>query len=176
MLTTMGAYKQRTIEFFDLLDASRSGYIDPEDLSLITARSGSDAQLTPVISTFFRELLRAADPNKDGKVGKEEMLAYVERAILGKDADAMPEFLRTLAAGAFQVMDADGNGKVDKAEFERYLKARNVTDPAAANEFAKLDRDRDGSLTAADLRAGIHVFFTEVDRDVPQQWLMALFS
>ncbi|MCX4751189.1 EF-hand domain-containing protein [Kitasatospora sp. NBC_01287] len=158
----MSDYKVRTLELFDRLDVDRSGYINASDLT--GAAAGRSVLITGIIE--------AADANKDGKVSREEMLNHVERAMVGRSPDTLPEYLRKFTAGAFTLMDADRTGTVSKAEFEQYLKARNTP---AADEFAWLDRDRDGSITLDDLHIAAFTFFNS-PIDCPRNWLLAAAS
>ncbi|MFE4548836.1 MULTISPECIES: EF-hand domain-containing protein [unclassified Streptomyces] len=117
-----------------------------------------------------------ADSNMDSRVTKHEMISCVERTMVGKSASDLPGYVREVTAGVFALMDADGNGKVSKGEFETYLRTRNVTAPGAPAEFARLDRDSDGSLTLEDLSHATHLFFTAPEYDVPEHWLLAAVS
>ncbi|MEU4097619.1 hypothetical protein [Streptomyces sp. NPDC026673] len=68
------------------------------------------------------------------------------------------------------------NRDVSGDEFKQYSKVRNVTDPGGTGEFARLDRDGDGSLTIEDLSHATHRFLTAPEHDVPEHWLLAAVS
>ncbi|MGW5047563.1 EF-hand domain-containing protein [Streptomyces griseoluteus] len=119
-----------------------------------------------------RHLVTAADADKDGRVSQNELLAYIERAAVGKSVDEIPGYLTAAADAVFGLMDTDQSGKVDKTEFEQYLKAHNLT---AGDEFTKLDRDSDGSLDKADLRTAMLHFLGSPD-PAAERWLLALFT
>ncbi|MFF9373800.1 EF-hand domain-containing protein [Streptomyces griseoluteus] len=163
----MGAYTTRVLQLFDRLDVDRSGQISVSD-----QRKGQTEDEQAVTANLVRNLVTAADANKDGRVSKDELLAYIERAAVGKRVDEIPAYLTATADAVFGLMDTGKSGKVDKTEFERYLKAHNLT---AGDEFAKLDRDSDGSLTKADLRTVMLHFLASPD-PAPEQWLLALFT
>ncbi|WP_165425593.1 EF-hand domain-containing protein [Streptomyces sp. BK022] len=163
----MGAYTTRVLQLFDRLDADRSGEISVGD-----QRKGQTEAEKAVTADLIRHLVTAADANKDGRVSTNELLAYIERAAVGKRVDEMPAYLTATADAVFGLMDTDKSGKVDKAEFEQYLKAHNLNVGA---EFSQLDRDGDGSLTKADLRTAMLHFLASPD-PAPEQWLLALFT
>ncbi|MFE2578921.1 EF-hand domain-containing protein [Streptomyces sp. NPDC059378] len=172
----MGAYTTRVLRLFDLIDTSKNGYIDRDDLPRGNGSAGAQAQRDQIVQALITGFIKASDANMDTRVTKQEMLACVERTMVGKSVSDAPAYIREVTAGVFKLMDTDGNGKVSKGEFEQYLKARNITDPNAAGEFARLDRDGDGSLTVEDLNYANHHFFTAPEANVPEHWLLAAVS
>lgn len=173
----MGAYKQRVLELFDLIDTSRSGFVDPGDLAPRSeGQSAEQVQRGEAVGRIVTEIIRSSDSNKDGKLSKDEMLHWVERTMVGKTPETLPDPVKNLARAVFAFMDADGSGKVGKAEFEKYLKARNSSSAGAVEEFAKLDGDGDGTLVRSDIDKAIFRFFTAPESDCPQQWLRAFFK
>ncbi|MFG2825626.1 EF-hand domain-containing protein [Kitasatospora sp. NPDC048365] len=173
----MGTYRMRVLQLFDLIDTNKNGYIDPGDLPHTDGAPGSaEAQRARIVETLIRGAVKDGDSNKDSRVTKDEMLHHVERTMVGNPYSAAPAYIRDVTAKIFALMDADGNGKVSKDEFERYLKAGNATDPGAAGEFARLDRDGDGALTIDDLNHATHRFFTAPETDVPEHWLLAALT
>lgn len=85
----------------------------------------------------------------------------------------------------FRTMDADGDGKVTRAEFTAYdqqrhtkldtngdgaislseLSADDALGRDASDKFKKLDTDGDGKLSAAEQKAGCDAKFTSLDTD-----------
>ncbi|MFJ2885490.1 hypothetical protein ACIO53_05580 [Streptomyces sp. NPDC087305] len=105
-------------------------------------------------------------------MSKEEMLAYVEKAFVGKAPETIPAFLREFTTQALTIMDADKDGTVSKAAFTRHvLTSFPGEDPA--HEFTRLDRGGDGSITADDLHTAAFAFFTDPPPDCPARWLRA---
>ncbi|MBL8269018.1 hypothetical protein [Steroidobacter sp.] len=51
--------------------------------------------------------------------------------------------------------DADGSEDLSLAEYTEYLKAATQDVAAAADKFAKLDRDKNGALSSAEFIAGL---------------------
>ncbi|MGW2683425.1 EF-hand domain-containing protein [Streptomyces sp. NPDC001414] len=164
------------MHLFDLIDTSKNGYVDYEDLPRTVGDPGSaEDQRARIVRTFITGFAKAADSNMDTRVTKTEMISCVERTMVGKSVSGLPGYVREVTAGVFALMDADGNGKIGKSEFEKYLKSGNVTDHAATAEFASLDRDGDGSLTPEDLDHAMHRFFTAPENEVPAHWILAAF-
>ncbi|MFJ2608016.1 EF-hand domain-containing protein [Streptomyces sp. NPDC087425] len=172
----MGAYKQRTLELFRLLDLDRNGYITPSDseFSALRQQAGAPAALNPewLIMGFVKE----GDANRDRKVSKEELLAFVEKAMVGKTPDTMPAFVRQLTTEVFALMDTEKNGQVSKDQFARYLNAYTYSSSGAEEEFTRLDRDGDGNLTVDELQHATFAYFTDPETDAPQRWLHAAFA
>lgn len=50
--------------------------------------------------------------------------------------------------------DADRNGKLSLEEYTAYLKSANEDVTKAADKFAKLDRDKNGSLSSSEFLMG----------------------
>lgn len=51
--------------------------------------------------------------------------------------------------------DADGSGELSLAEYTAYLKSTKQDLAAAAEKLAKLDRDKNGSLSSAEFIVGL---------------------
>ncbi|SED61220.1 Ca2+-binding protein, EF-hand superfamily [Streptomyces sp. Ag109_O5-10] len=173
----MGACQTRALRLFDLIDTSKNGYADYEDLPRAADDPGStDAQRARILKTFITGVAKAADSNMDTRVTKMEMISCAERTMVGTSASDLPGYIRETTAGVFALMDSDGSGRIGEGEFERYLKVQNVTDPGAVDEGARLDRDSDGFLALDDLTCGTHRFFAAPENDVPDHWLPTVVS
>ena len=85
-------------------------------------------------------MFNEADTDKDGFVSKEEMQAH-HKAMHGKKAGMMRERWKTA--------DKDGDGALSRAEVD----AGNM--PMLARDFDKLDKNKDGKLTADEIRTGM---------------------
>ncbi|MFJ2633941.1 EF-hand domain-containing protein [Streptomyces sp. NPDC087422] len=171
----MGAYTQRVLELFERLDKDGSGGINPRDLAYVEGISGS--RPTPLAlgtQRLVQGFVRHSDANKDGQVSKIELLNYVDKAMVGTTPETLPDYIREFVSTVFAVMDTDRSGKVSRAAFEEYLKARHAdaSVDTVGYEFEHLDRDHDGFLTLGDLQAAAHGFFTAPD-GVPGSWLLA---
>lgn len=68
----------------------------------------------------------------------------------------------------FTGMDADGNGQVDRAEFDRFMRARLAEQQASFNAaFAELDKNGDGKISKAEagVLAPLAENFAAIDTD-----------
>lgn len=95
------------------------------------------------------KLFAEVDTNKDGKIDAQEIAAYRDKMFAeanpsGKDGITIQDFEtwfwkqhREMMVRAFQRLDADGDGKVTKAEMEA----------AGDHMLAWLDRNDDGSYS-----------------------------
>ncbi|MFJ5845533.1 EF-hand domain-containing protein [Streptomyces sp. NPDC092903] len=172
----MGAYKQRVLELFARLDKEGSGGINPSDLMYVEELSGS--RPTPLaLGTrgLVLGFVRHSDANKDGRVSREELLHYVDKAMVGTTPETLPEYVREFVSTVFAVMDPDRSDRVTRAAFEEYLKAQHadVSFDTGGRELEHLDRDHDGFLTLGDLQAAAYAFFTAPSERVPMRWLLA---
>jgi Ca2+-binding EF-hand superfamily protein len=85
-------------------------------------------------------MFNEADTDKDGFISKEEMQAH-HKAMHGKRAGMMREH--------WKAADKDGDGALSRAEVE----TGNM--PMLNRDFDKLDKNKDGKLTADEIRAGM---------------------
>lgn len=83
----------------------------------------------------FRTLLRHGDANKDGKLQVEELRALGERVRANAGAGLRQRF---------KALDADGDGKLSRAEFR-----------GPAPLFDRLDADKDGFVTRDEVNKGL---------------------
>ncbi len=66
----------------------------------------------------------------------------------------------------FDVIDLDGNGLIDKKEWEIYLSCINVSPEDAAKSFDIIDTDKDGTLSVEELaQAIVGYYFDEEPND-----------
>ncbi|MBI3506596.1 MAG: EF-hand domain-containing protein [Proteobacteria bacterium] len=56
----------------------------------------------------------------------------------------------------FQKLDSNGDGSVDKSEFEAGMQAKGMDATKADSIFAKLDTDTDGSVSKTEFAKGAH--------------------
>jgi hypothetical protein len=95
--------------------------------------------LTLALATPFAASAQTADPTK----------AYID--------------------AGFATMDANKDGKVTPAEFDRFMRARLARQAASFDTaFAQIDANNDGSITAAEAASGnalLAQHFAEVDTD-----------
>lgn len=137
----------------------KTGLIALAILSLAAAAGAASAQ-GPGMRMAMGRMWANADANKDGAISKAEFeAARAQRfALMDGDKDGfvteaemraslpnggrrLPQAAGAQAGGAGARLDANGDGKVSKAEF---------VDGGAA-QFARLDADKDGRIDKAEL-------------------------
>lgn len=97
------------------------------------------AEVRRAASAYFGRL----DGDRDGTLTLGEFLAPVRTALArGRNRAELQRILR-MRRTAFRLMDRDHDGTIDRAEYLRVVRAR----------FLRADPDRDGTLSAAELRS-----------------------
>lgn len=138
---------------FDLLDANKDGFLSrPEFIN----QRGADPHLQRLRERRFQEL----DGNRDGRIGRDEYLAY--------------------GRSLFVLLDRDRDGRITRAEFEQALSAGAAPppsdrpnrgpgmrppaiDPQIRAAFDRIDTNRDGFVTLAELDAARLAAFQQMD-------------
>eukprot|EP00026_Physarum_polycephalum_P009091 Phypoly_transcript_09202.p1 GENE.Phypoly_transcript_09202~~Phypoly_transcript_09202.p1 ORF type:complete len:188 (+),score=38.43 Phypoly_transcript_09202:815-1378(+) len=167
------AYKQRWMEYFDVLDANKNGFIEPSDLDNIATtlskflRVPEDHQKVKTgveaNKRFFAGLIKDLDANKDGKVSREELLAGVEKLFVGKNPQALPQWWKDNLKQFFETNDLDQNGVLSYEELARDIRG---TTPTETDENIKASYDwiikisPTGKLDAEAALAGAFVWAT----------------
>ena len=117
--------QQRAEARFAETDANHDGRISQSEWQSARLRDANDK---------FRKL----DGNRDGNLSREELVA-AHAARKGHRRGAMAEKLRS--------MDADGDQQLSRAELGTRM-------PRLAQDFERLDGNRDGKLSREEIRAG----------------------
>lgn len=177
---------------FDRADTDKKGFLTLDDLTKLRG-----ARFDATLKRRFERL----DTNRDGKLAGDELPAERKDAILRADANkdgavtfeeftARPrELLVRRIAVEFKALDADGDGKLTKAEADAVrgkpmllLIADADKDGAVTKEelaksfasrggrvseriFAALDADKDGKISAAEWQAAGERRFARLDRN-----------
>ena len=138
---------------FDLLDANKDGFLSRQEF---IQQRGADPKLTQLRERRFNDL----DANRDGRIGRDEYLAY--------------------GRNLFILLDRDRDGRITRAEFEQALSAGAAPPPADRPNrgpgmrppatdtrmraaFDRIDADRNGFITLAELDAARLEEFQRMD-------------
>ncbi|RJQ69607.1 calcium-binding protein [Pseudonocardiaceae bacterium YIM PH 21723] len=167
---------------FRMLDSNRNGVIDERDFTLAAAGLASEFGHAPgspraqrLLNTHlatWKELLRAADENGDGKVSPEEFKRAFTTTILVSQEAYERAYLPMLLE-AIMMADADGDGELTAGEFQRlntvYMHA---SAEDSADVFTRLDRDSSGTLTVQEISDAIREYYFSEDPAAPGNWLL----
>jgi len=126
-------HTDRLLAIFNVFDTTGDGVLTVHDFTLRAkqlAKTARIAEGTPAYLAFeanYEHLWRgvsAADTNKDGKVTKEEFVAYWEKIIhAAKSFADFPEYIKDIVNEIFKSLDVDGNGLLSKHEYAAAAKA-----------------------------------------------------
>ena len=134
----------RASSIFDVIDADKSGEIEPAELVMHLLGLGQEHDSVSV-------LFKALDTDGDGKISREEFIAGFDKL----QAELEPE-AEAAAAATFAAVDADKSGKLDLEELVSALAAAGDAADRAEVEalFKRLDVNGDGAITMEEWRAG----------------------
>jgi Ca2+-binding EF-hand superfamily protein len=145
------------------LTASRESWLTKVDTNKdgVATQAEIDASSSANHKERLQKMFEREDANKDGRLTRDETRlpsAWFEKADANKDGALSPAELADArknahadkpsqhAGGKGRQFDQNSDGKVDRQELRT----------AAANQFAQLDKNKDGSLTSDEFRAHRH--------------------
>lgn len=163
---------------FRHIDVDNSGSAALEDMQGLGARLLTGLGISPAsdrgravldsFDTFWDGLLTVADDN-DGRLSRDEF----ERSMVVNfvDGDRFDTLFEPAARAVVTALDLDGDGQVDRQEFQVFQDAFGRSETHCATAFGKLDRDGDGQLTVGELLAATREYYTSADPDAVGNFL-----
>jgi Ca2+-binding EF-hand superfamily protein len=133
------------------------------------ASSERGRELVEAYDRFWEMLVAHCDADRDGRIGPEEYRDAMIEAFVDHgpfDADLL-EIVQSLLA----IMDTNGDGRVDAAEFGVLLKARGLGEADCELAFVHLDTDGDGAISVQEYIAAVRDYYTNPAEDTPGSWL-----
>jgi Ca2+-binding EF-hand superfamily protein len=167
-------------QWFKGADVDGDGVITRQDVLLMgeryiaargdVAQSATARRLNEELGAFWTHVIAPMDQDGDGKVDLREMTEGFRRALA--DPDLYPQQIQLVADCYFDLIDLDGNGKIDQSEFEQIFGlAGNLPFGECAAVFAALDLDGSGTLDRAEFHQALAEFFYGNDPDAPANHL-----
>lgn len=171
-MTTATLGDVRLEKLFDATDSNGDGTVEWSDYEKIVDRylKGFNADknsreahaLRAVHQMYFAELVRHAH-GKD-RLTKPEYVAAVQSLAMDTSRFNMVE---GLPHAIFDVIDTDDDNGISRAEFQKFLKVWDVTDPSAMETFDRLDTDGDGTISRQEYIRSWREFFYSPDPNAP---------
>jgi Ca2+-binding EF-hand superfamily protein len=163
-------------QWFQGADVDGDGVITRQDVRLMgeryiaargdAAESASARQLTEGLDAFWANVIAPMDRDGDGEVDLREMTEGFRQALT--DPARYPQQVGPVADCYFDLIDLDGDDRVDQAEFgEIFGLAGNVSSEECAEVFNALDLDGSGGLDRAEFHQALAEFFYGDDPNTP---------
>jgi Ca2+-binding EF-hand superfamily protein len=145
-------FQRNKIEaMFTAFDADGDGCLRREDFEALADRWGRlpgaepgtelRARVERAAMGWWEHLVAGADANGDGGVDLDELMDLVDRL------HTLPDEVRATAEAIFDVVDADGDGRISRAEHRRLIDVWHGRSTDTGDVFDLLDLDGDGYLS-----------------------------
>ncbi|WP_331751089.1 EF-hand domain-containing protein (plasmid) [Streptomyces globisporus] len=106
--------------------------------------------------SFFAE--KAGIDEQSGSLTAEQFTHVAEEHILENGGRGFQRVVEPAIKALVTLVDENGDGEVNPAEFKTWLDALGVQDIDPAQEFRQLDANGDGQLTVKDLVQAVHAY------------------
>lgn len=173
--------KRKISRLFQVFDGNGDGYIEPSDAERVAKRIASirgwseDGERYEQLEQLYREGIDAIGPFLDDQ-GRADLDAYIRfhDQILNVPG-LYQQAVGQLADFIFQVLDADGDGKISLEEVRQFYQAYAMDEDLAPKAFEKLDVDGDGFLSQSEIKDAVAQFYLSSDPDARGNWLLGTF-
>jgi Ca2+-binding EF-hand superfamily protein len=160
-------------------DVNRNGVIELADIYALAKRllqafgepasSERGRELVEAYDRFWEMLAEHCDTDRDGRIGPEEYRgAMIEAFVEGGPINM--DFLEVVQS-LLDLMDTNGDGRVDAGEFQVLLKARGLSAQECVLAFTHLDTDGDGAISVEEYVTAVRDYYTNPAEDTPGSWL-----
>ncbi|MFI0968419.1 EF-hand domain-containing protein [Streptomyces sp. NPDC021080] len=174
---TTDVQRDRTQECFGLWDVNGDGKIDRADWEAEAQRilkAFGQAPDTPAARELTKAYLgmwsffadKADIDEAFGALTLEQFNQVADEYVLGRDGKDFVRAVRPAIQAIVELVDVDGDGQVDPAEFKSWLDAIGVQDVNAQETFVQIDLDGDGQLSVEELAQAVRSHHMG-DIDVP---------
>ncbi|KQX52872.1 MULTISPECIES: EF-hand domain-containing protein [unclassified Streptomyces] len=167
-------------QWFRGADVDGDGFITQRDVRMMSERyiaargaapdSGPARLLTEGMDEFWRNAIAPMDQDGDGKVDLREMTEGFRRVLT--DPALYPQQVEPVTECFFDLVDLNGDGKIDRAEFQLMFDAvAAVPGEDCADVFEALDLDGSGALDRTEFHRALTEFFYGDDPAAPANHL-----
>jgi Ca2+-binding EF-hand superfamily protein len=167
---------------FQCLDADGTGALDATDFLLLADRLAglrgwvsTDPRLSVIrggLVDYWEMLCMLSDHDGSGAVDLHEFLQFHQMMIAEThEFQEPPPWALAWVETLLAALDANGDGRIDRAEYAVYLRAiRSEMD--AGEAFCKLDLDSSGFLELDELRTLMSTYLTSTAPEEPGNYLL----
>ncbi|HEX7307391.1 EF-hand domain-containing protein [Lentzea sp.] len=160
-------------------DVNRNGVIELADVYALANRllrafgepasSERGRELVEAYDRFWEMLVEHCDIDRDGRIGPVEYRAAMIEAFV--EGGPINVDLLEVVQSLLDIMDTNGDGRVDEAEFGVLLRARGLSPRECGTAFAHLDTDGDGAISVDEYVAAVRDYYTNPAEGTPGSWL-----
>lgn len=179
MTTTGSVLSTKLRRMFDSLDTDGDGHLTEHDFTVIADRLSAAVpaptekvqRLRSALMAIWSRHLGHMDYDDTEHIDPDEYERGVREAIV-TDLDGFIDTLHNALAACLDILDTDDTGLVDVGMYT--VLAQAVSGGTAENmaiAFAKLDRNGNGNLEHAEVRAAMIEYFTSEDPEARGNWL-----
>lgn len=124
----------------------------------VAAEDPAALRLSAALRGLFDLCADQAGVSREAAVSEVQFLKVSEDLIFEQGEAAFNRALRPVVAGVIGVCDRDGDGRVDRAEFVRWLTTMGLDDARAGEAFQRFDSGGRGTLCLDELLAAIREY------------------
>ncbi len=164
-MATLDPITRRLRQLFAVLDSDSDGFVTWSDYQRIVdkyvtgyALAKSDARITSLQKAYWAQwlgLLTQATPGQD-RLSEGEFVASHRAA--GYDLEGS-RVLEDIAQAIFNILDVDGDKRINRDEFARYLTFCEISSADAASIFRRLDLDGDAFISQREVARSLRAFY-----------------
>lgn len=154
---------------FDVLDTDGDGLVSADDFTAAGRRvtdefgvtaDASGVALVDAMRSWWEQLRADCGGDGTGRLGRDGFIAAFVAGAGQPPAYYQRQFGPVVAASA-QVLDCDGDGFIEAADYVRGFAAHGVPGEFPQGAFQSLDADGDGRISVAEFGASLaHVFLS----------------